>query len=337
MTDARNIEVSLVNRGALNERDVWFMYILAHKNKFYIICKYDMERKKQYFRIGCYQTSHEARNKANTISPLKLSKTKKVGTIDLYRNRTWRVRIKHQRENLHVGYFQTSQEAHDAMLELVNNTEYLDEKVSNLDRKRKLNQERCEGKRRKTGSGTVFAPGKRRWNKEDIDKLLQLRSEYASWTEMAEKLGRTVEACKSRVWRHINKSTQDPDNQYKMGRRKSEQVHNQIKPNDNLQVKYEVPEYHDSFPGDLYEPTLYYPCPSKNEDMIWMPQNPVSFPPHVSQSQGRNSELLPDFRQSTNIFPQGIFQHLAAAAPFPGSFTLGPQFDPPSLTGTKCV
>merc|ERR1719483_316006 len=80
-------------------------------------------------------------------------------------NRTWRVRIKFVKENLHIGYFVKKKDAHQAMLRLMNDTNYLSARCEDLNRKREVNRLRL--KRRKLNSGEdyneKFATGKKRW------------------------------------------------------------------------------------------------------------------------------------------------------------------------------
>merc|ERR1719195_273559 len=149
--------------------------------------------------------------KGRAVNPEKLSKSKKVGTIDLYRNRTWRVRIKYVKENLHIGYFVKKRDAHAAMLKLMNDTEYLSSRCADLNRKREVNRQRL--KRRRLNSGEEFdekfATGKKRWTDDDVALLTRLRDASTPWSSVARQLGRTIEACKSRIWRQSTEHLRD--------------------------------------------------------------------------------------------------------------------------------
>jgi len=200
--------------GFLNESggDIWKVYLYELRLIWYLIVRYELPGKKQYFRLGDYPTKEEAAMKAEAICPWKLGKTQKIGTIDLYRNRTWRVRIKHERENLHIGYYPKPQEAHRTIMKVMNDKEFLASKLSDLLRKRKMNIQQT---RRRKAPETwddkdqpdrkrPYIAGKRRWNDQDISLMMRLRQEMHSWQSIAKRFGRTVEACKSRVWRHVN-------------------------------------------------------------------------------------------------------------------------------------
>eukprot|EP00494_Astrolonche_serrata_P033613 UN33882 len=49
-----------------------------------------------------------------------------------------------------------------------------------------------------------FPTGKKRWSGEDIRILMGLRQRNKDWNEISFRLGRTIEACKSRVWRETH-------------------------------------------------------------------------------------------------------------------------------------
>lgn len=200
--------------GFLNETggDVWKVFLYELEATWFLIVRYDLSGKKQYFRLGSYCSRDEAAQKAETICPWKLGKTQKIGTTDLYRNRTWRVRIKYERENLHIGYYPKPEEAHRIIMKVMNDKTYLTQKLTDLLRKRKANLQRCRKRRQpdtwddadEPERKRPFVAGKKRWKSQEISLMLQLRQEMHSWQSIAKRFGRTVEACKSRVWRHIN-------------------------------------------------------------------------------------------------------------------------------------
>lgn len=206
--------------GFLNETgaDVWKVYLYELNFIWYLIVRYELPGKKQYFRLGDYPTKEEAAMKAEAICPWKLGKTQKIGTIDLYRNRTWRVRIKHERENLHIGYYPKPEEAHRTIMKVMNDKEFLATKLSDLLRKRKMNLQQSRRRRApetwddqdQPDRKRPYIAGKKRWKDQDISLMMRLRQEMHSWQSIAKRFGRTVEACKSRVWRHVNYNNNNP-------------------------------------------------------------------------------------------------------------------------------
>merc|ERR1719499_980244 len=143
-----------------------------------------------------------------------MERTQKIGTIDLYRNRSYRVRIKHQRENLHIGYYPNEESAHNVMLKLMHDQNFLMGKHAQLIRKRtnaSLKQRAAKRRRLEDGNFSEcdedhFACGKKRWDQKAIDLLVELREKNYPWHLIASRLKRTVEACKSRVWRTLRHS-----------------------------------------------------------------------------------------------------------------------------------
>merc|ERR1719204_1104513 len=195
-------------RSSVDGESVWNVSVYCDNSKdWYVVASVHQAqgKKNRYFRVGCYAAEQIAIMRAREVNPEKLSKSKKVGTIDLYRNRTWRARIKYVKENLHIGYFVKKKDAHLAMLKLMNDTEYLSSRCADLNRKREMNRQRL--KRRRLNSGEEFdekfATGKKRWTDDDVALLTRLRDASTPWSSVARQLGRTIEACKSRIWRQL--------------------------------------------------------------------------------------------------------------------------------------
>merc|ERR1719392_673290 len=95
------------------------------------------------------------------------------------------------------------------MLKLMNDTKYLSSRCEDLNRKRQ--QSKVRSKRMKLDAGEEFeyATGKKRWTKDDVDLLTKLRDQSTPWQNVARRLGRTIEACKSRIWRQSSENLRD--------------------------------------------------------------------------------------------------------------------------------
>jgi len=221
--NTKNLVERLVQSGTMGTvgdgESVWNVSVCCDNNKdWYVVASIHQAqgKKNRYFRVGRYDSEQIALEKGRSVNPEKLSKTKKVGTIDLYRNRTWRVRIKFVKENLHIGYFVKKKDAHQAMLRLMNDTNYLSSRCEDLNRKREINRLRL--KRRKLNSGEdyneKFATGKKRWTQDDVILLTKLRDQSTPWSNVARRLGRTIEACKSRIWRQSTEHLREGELDY---------------------------------------------------------------------------------------------------------------------------
>jgi hypothetical protein len=74
-----------------------------------------------------------------------------------------------------------------------------------------MNRQRL--KRRRLNSGEEFdekfATGKKRWTDDDVALLTRLRDASTPWSCVARQLGRTIEACKSRIWRQSTEYLRD--------------------------------------------------------------------------------------------------------------------------------
>jgi len=208
----------LVQSGTMNGintsdgASVWNVSVYCNNSQdWYVVASIHQAqgKKNRYFRVGKYDTEQSAFENAKAVMPEKLSKTKKVGTIDLYRNRTWRVRIKYVKENLHIGYFIKKKDAHKAMLKLMNDTNYLSSRCEDLNRKRQQSQVRSKRMNLDAGEEFEHATGKKRWRKDDVVLLTKLRDQSTPWQNVARRLGRTIEACKSRIWRQSSENLRD--------------------------------------------------------------------------------------------------------------------------------
>lgn len=213
------VQSGTMGGSAADGDSVWNVSVYCNNSQdWYVVASIHQAqgKKNRYFRVGKFDSEQIAFEKAKAVVPEKLSKAKKVGTIDLYRNRTWRVRIKYVKENLHIGYFIKKKDAHKAILKLMNDTKYLSSRCEDLNRKRQ--QSKVRSKRMKLDAGgeeLEYATGKKRWTKDDIDLLTKLRDQSTPWQNVARRLGRTIEACKSRIWRQSSENLRDEkDHEY---------------------------------------------------------------------------------------------------------------------------